>query len=159
MTTGVDSYVSLAEADAYVAVAYADSDVASAWALLEDDQREFRLVTASIALDALPFPGRKRNPRQALQFPRWPLDDVPVAIQHAQMEIALATLKPEYQTLQADIATRATLQRSGVTAFSIGDLSESYGGAGNLVSEHAFLADATIHQLLAPFLRGGFAVC
>ena len=155
MTPGSDSYVTLTEADAYVEAFHPDS----AWFGLTDTQKEQRLVLACEQLEAPPFTGRKTDRRQPMAFPRFPSVTVPQSIKAAQVEIALLPLSTVRSAAATDAAQRAALQRQGVTAFSIGDLSESYGGVVGLVATHAFLADATIHGLLIQFLQGGYPIC
>ena len=153
MTPGVDSYVSLNEANVYAIAAQPDSR----WHSLTSEQREQRLLLACEQLEALPFSGRKTRAEQALSFPRAPYAVVPQSIKAAQVEIALLPLRQGGEAAEA--AQREALQRQGVTSFSIGDLSESYGARQGLVSVHAFLADSAIHGLLARFMQGGYAVC
>ena len=153
MTLGTDSYVTLVEANDYIANFHSGS----AWDTLTDAQKEQRLVLACERLEALPFSGRKAGKNQTLSFPRFPNTTVPESIKAAQVEIAL--LSVSQSGLSAEAAQRVNLQRQGVTSFSIGDLSESYGGQSGLVEDHAFLANAEIHALLNRFLQGGYPIC
>jgi len=153
MTPGIDSYVTLAEADDYIS----NFHPGSAWENLIGAKREQRLVLACERLEALPFSGRKTGRDQTLSFPRFPNTTVPESIKAAQVEIAL--LFVSQSGLSAEAAQRANLQRQGVTSFSIGDLSESYGGKSGLVEDHTFLANAEIHALLNRFLQGGYPIC
>jgi len=151
MTVGTNTYVTLSEADAYVDGFRPNS----AWNELTNPQKEQRLVLATEQLEALPFTGRKTERNQPLAFPRFPSSTVPESIKAAQVEIAVFALE---QTSSVDASQRATLQRQGVTSFSLGDISESYGGQTGLAVAHAFLADATIRGLLARFLQGGYPI-
>jgi len=155
MTQGIDSYVTLAEADDYVANFYAQTS----WSDLSETQKEQRLVLACERLEALPFTGRKRTLVQSLLFPRWPSDIVPEAIKAAQVEIAVLDLREDATKVVAAAAKRAALQQQGVTAYSVGHLSESYGGGSAAFAEFPFMADNKIQSLLRTFLRGGHVTC
>ena len=155
MIQGIDSYVTLAEADDYVANFYAQIS----WSELSETQKEQRLVLACERLEALPFTGRKRLRGQNLLFPRWPSDTVPQAIKAAQIEIAVLDLRNDASAVVADAAKRAALQQQGVTAYTIGHLSESYGSGTGEFAEFPFMADGKVQSLLRPFLRGGHMTC
>lgn len=154
-----DSYVTLEQADQYIALRYAGDPVERVWAGLDEAGREALLADARGQLDALPFTGRRTDPAQPMAFPRWPGVVVPEAIQAAQVETALLPLRASAQRALDDAGQRAMLQRQGVVAFSLGDLSESYSGAGGLAADSPILADARIWQLVARYLSGGYAVC
>lgn len=155
MEQNLDSYVTLAEADLYATSIYPETK----WGSLAAEERELRLVLACEQLEALPFVGRKRRNGQPLAFPRHPESTVPSSIKTAQMELALLPLREDAASTQADAAQRVSLQRQGVTSFSLGDLSESYGASAGLSADFPFLLDAKISGLLRRFLSGGYPVC
>lgn len=63
-----NSYATLAEADAYLAICGYDLDT---WSDLDDAHKEFRLKTAALLMNTLPFRGEKACRDQRLEFPRW----------------------------------------------------------------------------------------
>ena len=159
MTVGINSYVTLEEANALVSAFYGGTDIETAWDEKTDAVKEVFLISACADIDALPYPGRPRAIRQNLAFPRWPHDEVPQQIKRAQVEVALLPLNPDVTKVTTAATKRLTLQKQGVTSFSIGDLSESYGRADALLTDFPFMASNTVAQLLRPFLGGGYAIC
>lgn len=156
MTVGTDSYVSLDDANAYVKD-YRNAVVNEAWDSKSDEDKTRYLTDACSELEGLPFVGAKKDSQQALSFPRWPASTVPPQIGAAQIEIALLSLIPD--TRAGEASQRAALQRQGVTSFSLGDLSESYGGVNPLFEEYPFMASERVYRLLKRFLSGGYAIC
>ena len=117
---------------AYATVEYADEYLSSligaeAWASASSADKNRALATATIRIDALGalgggFLGRKAERNQTLEFPREGQNEPPEAIKQACQE-ALALVE-----MMADTAAkrRERDRRQGVTAVSIGDVSESY---------------------------------
>ena len=119
--------------DAYATVEYADEYLgglmgAGAWASASPAEKEKALATATVRIDALAavgggFRGRKADPYQTLEFPREGESEPPEAVRRACCHEALAILE-----LAKDTAAqrRVGARRQGVTAVTIGDVSESY---------------------------------
>lgn len=167
ITVNTDTYISLADCTTYLAANYISTDVKYvAWLALTDGNKEILLRQAAKLIDRQPLQGYKYNVNQAMAFPRYiyteyhkhdkhlhPLlrtngfysdGTVPTAVKNAQCEIALQ--------LAQGPSERAEMQRQGVKSFSIGNLSESYTGTKNNIP--SFEA----HELLAPYLGGGFRI-
>jgi len=146
-------YVTAAEADGYIAAEYLGSDPGRiAWEKLDGTQKEAKLMSACVKLDSLDFVGAASSPGQPLAWPRNGSDEVPPAIKHAQIEIALFPLRED----TGDTKMRAQLRAGGVKSFSVGNLSESYdAGCGS----PDFMGDPKIRGLLAKYLSGGHSTC
>lgn len=163
MTVGVDSYITLAEADDYLRERYpAGADALARWAAMLDNERKAFLLAACEQLEALPWAGFAAAEGQRLAFPRVPwgtgrlaaLDSVvPEAIKRAQAELAL-WLAGEGGS---GAARRAKLRAQGVTAFTLGDLSESYAPVST--SYAAPLACPACAALIRRYLGGGYGTC
>ena len=118
---------------AYATVEYADQYLsglmgAEAWASAPSADKNRALATATIRIDALEalgggFLGRKAETNQMLEFPREGQNEPPEAIKRACCHEALALVE-----MMTDTAAkrRERDRRQGVTAVSIGDVSESY---------------------------------
>ena len=153
---GNNSYVTIEEADGYIA-RFHKGDTADYWSGLSEQRKTTALLVACAELNSLPFAGRATYKDQPLSFPRHPSKDVPQAICYAQIEIALlpfAQCPAEVKSNQ-----RLELQRQGVTSFSLGDLSESYGGVSGMVMEYPFLLNERISRLISRYLHGGHTTC
>ena len=168
LVVGTDTYISQADASTYVTEHYATTEIkAVAWNALTSDNKDAYLRKATQTIDRQPLVGIKALTTQTLEFPRaiyttvssygvntnallygdnWYVQSaVPSAVTSAQVEIALA--------LAAGISKRVDLQRQGVKSFSVGNLSESYGG-GKL---NALPYEAK--ELLQPYIAGGVPIC
>ena len=160
LETGKNSYATTDEADAYVSAFYNASETANQWLALDNSAKQLRLVAACFEIETLPFAGRKQIVGQPLMFPRWPSDAVPDAVKYAQIEIALLEFDAEEQQRLQSAQKRLQLQKQGVTSFSLGDLSESYGGrAEAIVAQYPFLSNGRINRLLERYLQGGYPIC
>lgn len=161
LEVGKDSYVTLEEAESYIAKFYRSNNPGrQRWTLLEEPDKAALLREALIALEALPYLGRRAAAGQELAFPRLPYqygnaEGAPEAVKRAQAELALWFSDDEAQEEQA---SRSDLQKQGVTSFSLGDLSETYGaGSSATVGELKALGCEKAALLLAPYLSGGYA--
>ncbi|GHU90285.1 hypothetical protein FACS1894202_09830 [Clostridia bacterium] len=132
-------YVTIAKADKYVAAAYAGTATFTAWNAITTSQKTLRLMNAYTQIEAIPM--RPYKP------------DIPYAVKAAQIEAAVSGLVPD----EAD--KRSELQRQGMTAFSLGDLSESYGKQSALASAYPTLSNSKVARLLSLWLNGGFPTC
>lgn len=142
LVVGTDTYISLADAKTYMTANYMSTNARlAAWTALSDADKEIALRNACRTIENLPIAGAKAYSSQTLQFPRilytsvggnyraeqggatyphvYEQLTVPVAVGYAQVEIAA-------QTAQGG-STRLALQRQGVTQYSIGNLSETFG--------------------------------
>lgn len=175
LTIGVDTYIDVAGADSYVQSHYlSTSPERVAWEALEEGDKEVLLRNSASAIDALPFVGRKADPKQQMSFPRiveifdscphrscavLELTDIaiPREILWAQVEQALYI-----RAFGADdqSATRARLQQQGVKSFSLGDLSEMYGDSASsgFVYSTRNCAEKTL-SFLSNWISGGYRVC
>ena len=149
-------YVTLQEADDYVATHYLPADaLRQSWTELFDEERAILLTKSFQVLELLPFAGRKFDPKQPNAFPRWPQQEVPVAIKWAQIENALA--KSDTSNAE-DAKFYERLWMYGVESYSIGNLSErtstgSYSAKG---AQATGVTSAIADRLLRPYLGGGY---
>lgn len=127
-----NSYLTVEQADAYLA----DRLGAEAWAAL-DGQKETALKQATRELDRHRFKGCRANSDQALQFPRLEqkqlLNEIPPEVKQACAEQALWLAQHAANGGRSD---RQQLRQDGVTAWAVGDASETLGpgGGGSLSS-------------------------
>ena len=165
MQPGIDTYVTTAEADDYVAAHYGASSPARVrWEGLETDAKERNLTAACLEMERLPYRGRKADRDQALSFPRLPMQygrplEPPWDVCAAQVELALYLSDDAAQEASQ---RRRDLQAQGVTAYSIDDLSETYGNptagsAGGMGSAVELCPAAA--RLLSRYTNGGYAMC
>lgn len=146
MQVGKNSYVTISEADKYVVNYYAYKDEAHLrWFSLPDTSKTTLLLRACAEIESMQFLGTKASTEQAMSFPRRPFTGVPEPIKAAQVELAL-----HYTDEQA--SKRRELQSQGVSSFTLGDLSETYGDGTQGVNSKAL-------SLLLPFLNGGYETC
>lgn len=167
LVIGTDSYISQVDATAYMAGHYATTDAKHiAWDALTTDDKDAYLRRATQLIDRQPLVGLKYLTTQTLAFPRiiyseyrdhspneyaWGIEFynssiLPDDIKYAQVEIALS--------LCTGTSSRTQLQREGVKQFSLGSLSETYGGT----SETKRIPSIEAKELLAPYLAGGFEI-
>jgi hypothetical protein len=148
MTVGTDTYVTAAEADAIITAWLPSSDAQrAAWAALSTADKEAYLLQAAAWIEGLPFSGCIYSLDQQMQFPRDYNDtgEVPDAVKKAQALEAAASVG-----MTAQAAKRAQLRAMGVTSFSAGSLSETYGAlSGN------GLFSPMAAQLLRRYQMGG----
>jgi hypothetical protein len=146
MTPGVDTYITAAEADTIISIRLVSVDSRrKAWEALSTADKEVYLREALDWIEGLPLSGRKAVDGQPLQFPRYGQDAVPTAVQAAQaLEAAGSVGKPE------EIAKRAQLRAMGITSWSAGKISETYGA----VSAHSAMNPAA-GRLMRPYMLGG----
>lgn len=138
----MESYCTIEQATAY----FADHLHAEAWTAATDTQQAAALVQATRCIDRQLYRGIKTQADQTRQFPRYPASDAPQAVLDATCEEALALLT-------RGNSPRRQLQAEGVTAVTIGGVSESYApGAGRgLLSREA-------QDLLRPWLLGAVSI-
>ena len=136
ITVGKNSYIDIDGADEY----FAGRLHAESWGQADDETKEKALKQATKEIDRQPLTGRKAVDDQALAFPRYPDEEIPVAVKEACCEIALALL-------ERGNSQRRKLQQEGVQSFTLGSMSETYApGAGRgLLSQEA-------KELLRPWL-------
>ena len=144
LTVGTDTYISQIDATAYIDSYYPTTDTKRiAWNALTSDNKDTYLRSALRTLEGVPVVGLKADSTQTLAFPRaihtenyfydntvpinlnygndWYVQtEVPDEVKYAQVETALSD--------SDGISDRVKLQREGVKSFSLGKLSESYGG-------------------------------
>lgn len=161
ITTNVDSYVTVVEADQYVAQFYVeDSPTSIRWTALNEPSKEIYLRQGFAQIERLPFLGTKLEDNQPAQFPRHLCNygnvEIPIEVKYAQIEQALSLSDVERSS---ESSYRRNLQREGVSSFSIGKLSESYGGADVSVATSARSA-LTIEALawINNWIRGSFPI-
>lgn len=167
LVIGTDTYISQTDCSTYLASVYLSTDAKLiAWTALSSADKDTALRKAAKMIDRQPLVGYKSITTQTMEFPRilyteggsydynllqydewYDPQTVPTAVKNAQCEIAL-----EIGQGTSNNTERMDLRRQGVKSFSLGKLSESYGGAINsLLSEEA-------RQLLLPYTGGGFRV-
>lgn len=123
-----ESYVSVTDADAYLSGRFGTA----AWTALSTAQKETALRQATRTLDVERYRGWPVTSTQALRFPRYrpemgesPVMTLPRVLVEACCEEAL------WVAQHADtggLSPRQQMQAEGVSSFSVGDLSETYGG-------------------------------
>lgn len=136
ITVGENSYIDIDGADEY----FAGRLHAESWSGADSETKEKALKQATKEIDRQPLTGRKAADDQALAFPRYPDEEIPVAVEEACCEVALALL-------ERGNSQRRKLQQEGVQSFTLGNMSETYApGAGRgLLSQEA-------KELLRPWL-------
>lgn len=168
LVVGVDSYVTLEEALNYISATHTPSEpLANAFMELSADEKIVKLRKAAQTIDHLPLVGKKAQAQQEMAFPRVlfarPCEYdgsepvIPKEVKAAQCEQAIFSLD-DANTIQS--ATRAQLQRQGVSSYRIGDLSESYGGAmvGSYIYSTSKCNDEVL-TLMSIWMGGGYRIC
>lgn len=175
ITVGTDTYITLEDASTYLALHYIAADVQLvAWEALDDADQEIYLRNAMQAIENLPYPGRKQDVNQALNFPRYerilePVrrrydrysypysiiwlesGSVPDNVKFAQVEEALELASPSNAS-----AIKSRLG-SGLNSFRIGNFSESIkGGSTGANTVSTRLASIKAQNLLLPYQQGSF---
>lgn len=154
---GTDSYITAADAATYLGKYHLSSESEmAAWAALSGEDKDVLLRKAAQRIDIQPLAGVRAQSTQSMEFPRAIFThyasniqiqaSVPATIGQAQAEIALS------MTLDGGESERIKLQREGVKSYSIGHLSETFGG----VSRDPLPLEA--QRLLAPYIGGGFEI-
>lgn len=156
-------YSSIEQADSYITTHYSSESAARRrWEALTDDEKTVFLTNAFEAIEILPFRGRKAVPGQNTAFPRLPYqygrseEGAPQRVKFAEAELAL-WLSDESK--RESYEKRAQLIADGVKSFSVGDLSESYGGGSESVQTFSAYSCKKAVELLSPYLMGGFEIC
>lgn len=151
--SNANSYVTLADADAYMATRFETAWTAAAGS---DETRKKALVQATRQLDQLAWQGVKMSATQALEWPRdvqeEASDTIPPWLENACCEQALWILANSTTGGQDQ---RQELQAAGVTAYSIGGLSETF-GAGR--SGHVSVLCPDARRYASGWLRMGSAL-
>lgn len=168
LIVGTNSYVTLEEAEQYIADYYLTTDnLRIQWNSLPTEDKQTALRKSARLIDALPLVGRKATNTQTMAFPRirrGPMclgaeaGAIPQEVKDSQVEQTLFSLD---SVAANQVATRAALQRQGVSSFTLGDLSESYGG-NTLASYTSYVTSSCSNKvlvLLSDWLSGGFRVC
>jgi hypothetical protein len=148
-----NSYVTLSQANDYFA---AGAHLRSAeWLALSNSVREACLLSATRWLDVLRYFGQPVSTTQALRFPRvyenWPVDAIPRRVRDACCEQAL-----HLASNPNGYSKRQELQAQGVVSYTIGELTEMFGGprVNSGTAEHA-VCDAAKALLRGFVSRGG----
>lgn len=84
----MSNYITISDADTYFATRL-DTDV---WDDASDDDKTAALTQATRAIDRLNYRGKKNSESQDNQFPRYDDSEVPVEVEYACCELALAFL-------------------------------------------------------------------
>lgn len=146
LTVGTDTYITAEQADEFIDGLLLSTDAQRvAWAALSQANKEVYLRQAMLRIEAQIFAGCPADRNQLLKFPRYGQIAVPAAIKQAQALEACAAIG-----LSAEAAKRAQLMAMGITSFSAGKLSETYGH----ISPNA-LYSLQAAQLLRRYLAGG----
>ena len=139
-------YITSVQADEYIAALIPSNDPEHvAWASLEATDKDIFISRAMLRIESLPFTGTAAVSFQETAFPRWGQTGVPDAVKKAVALEAAAIA-----AYGAEAEQRERIQSQGVTAFSVGNLSESYVRRGR-----AALLSPAASYLLAPFRAGG----
>lgn len=155
-------YVTLEEADAYVETHYLEvEDARTNWEDLENESKEILLRRSFEAIDNLVLTGRKTFPDQDTSFPRYPSTEVPARVKYAQIENALSLSDA---SIQEDTAFYSKLKSFGITSYSIGNLSETFGASSaeadsvNTSLTAKGIVSTKAQQYLLPYIYGGFRI-
>ncbi len=149
----VTGYVTVEEATGYINARYPSTDESLIrWTALSDGDKQVYLLQSVEALDQLPFHGKKFLDTQTYSFPRYPVATVPANVKAAQIENAL---KLSDTLAVMDAALYEKLRLFGITAYSIGNLSEKMS---NLSAIYSGIVSAKSLDLLKPFLTGGYKI-
>lgn len=128
--TTLPIYGTIAKANNYFAILLHGQK----WEYLSNDLKVKALVTATKLIDQLNFAGVKTSSDQALQFPRGTDTLVPVAIEEANYELALALLKgidPDTErdnlsvTVQAYGSLRSEYNRNSLPPYIVAGIPSS----------------------------------
>jgi hypothetical protein len=138
-------YIDTVRADEIIAEALPAADAGrAAWETLDTADRGAYLMRAMLALEALPYRGKRTEAGQGEAFPRDGQTEVPEAVCRA-----LALEACALAAAAADADARRQLMAQGVKSFSLGSLSESYERAGG-----STLMSAMAKALLRPYVMG-----
>ena len=131
LTVGTNTYATQASADAY----FAQRLYASVWDGADADTKARALITATRHIDTLTLKHARLFESQALAFPRRiteVLPDVAWLSTYDQTavprEVIDATYEEVYALLRYGDSERSRLQAQGVSAVTLGKLSETYDG-------------------------------
>lgn len=152
LNVGTDSYVTVEEADKIITDYYTENDpLYLMWKSSDAKTKEVYLRRACMQLETLPYKGIKYNANQTLAFPRKDGDLSKIKIAQCMQALTLT------DNVQAEeVETRIALRRAGVTKYSIGNLSETFGGACDASAVSICTPALTI---LRSYLTGGFRIC
>lgn len=164
VTVGTNSYVSVADCTLYLA----NQLYTAAYTAASADEKAQAVIMATRKIDRLLLKGRKYVDTQALAFPRAYTADpraeyaynnnVPLTWNYgwycesaAPQAIIDATCEEALAILANGNSDRLTLQRQGVTSFSLGNLSETYGNLSGVAPSS--LTRSLLSQEAADLLR------
>jgi hypothetical protein len=156
LTVGTNTFISLSDANTY----FSTRLFSTTWSSASDDNKSMALIMATKKITNLNLQGTKAILTQTLAFPRafyigttvyssgygmetdnirgegWYIEtDITTEVKEATCEEAISIL-----SYGENANKRLELQAQGVTSFSIGNLSETYGGSGkknSLLSQEA----------------------
>lgn len=177
ITVGTDTYISLDNADTYVSNNYVSTDTTrTTWEALSDADKELYLKKATKKIDRQILRGVKAVSTQTLEFPRalytnYRREDFPnlnirldgdwvvetttsQLVKDAQVEEALSLLVDGSTANE-----RIKLQQQGVKEFSLGDLSEKYGGGVSNNYNSTTLLSLEAKELLKYYVAGSVPIC
>lgn len=149
-------YVTLEEANEYIRTHFLSEDsLRLAWEDLTEEDQVVLLHKSFQTIELLNFPGRKFKADQPNVFPRWPYQEVPVAIKWAQIENAIAKSDT---SAEEEVQMYEKLWTYGVQSYTLGNLSESIssGSYGVHSAQATGLVSAAATRLLKPYLGGGY---
>ena len=156
-------YTSINESNEYISTHYtSDSLERKRWENISDDDKTIYLTNAFESIEKLNFSGRKAVPEQETAFPRLPYqygkieETAPKLVKFAEIELALWLSDTKRSSKSKK---RKELIDDGVTSFSLGDLSESYGETSISKETASALKCSKCRELLLPYLCGGFEMC
>lgn len=146
-------YATVTEANNYVRDYYSSADpLRIKWEALTEADKQVMLNRSEQVIDLLPMQGKAHNPGKA--FPRDPNKE------RSLVQAKIATIELAVQTLNDEMQERFQLQRQGVKAYKIGDLSETFGSSsGADYSGFNQLAYSIVLPYLQDWLGGGYRIC
>lgn len=174
ITVGTDSYISLTDANTYMSNNYlSTSSELATWNALSNADREVLLKKATKKIDRQILRGVRATNTQVLEFPRairvtetlneypdvatirnlsWVIEtEVSQKVKDANVEEALFAV-----ISGASANRRIALQQQGVKSYSLGDLSETFGGG---FSSQNNLLSTNAKDLLSYYLTKSVRIC
>lgn len=149
-----NAYATVQEADAYLEGRVG----AAAWADLDAEQKDVALVTATRALDAFEFIGRRATSTQALEWPRvgmsygsYGVDELPRRLVQATIEYAFAFLPA--LVAGAAAADPLVTTPSNVKEKTVGPITTVFFEPSGAPATALERLPDPVHRLLAPLVR------
>lgn len=145
-----DSYITLEDAKHYIQTRYLVTDsLRIMWEAADDESLEILLRRSYNQINHLPFTNSPLNKLSVVQHLQ--------NLQYAQVELVLSYLD---RATNEELEQRRILQSAGVTSYTIGDLSETFGSATTSLSHSNYFGiGLNAYTYLKEYLTGGYNIC